>query len=299
MELLYFKSKKGNFGDDLNPWLWPQLFDMKAKEKEAKFLGIGSILHNGNPDLIKYAQYKKIVFGTGIRPNKDYSKFAIDATYDIRYLRGPQSSKMLNDKYKYIADAAYCIRILQDFDSKFCNTPKKYQLSLMPYFHSIEFFDWEKLCKSIGAHYISPLSENGVEATLREIAQSQFLITEAMHGAILADILRVPWHRFVLSTPYTEGARISEFKWTDWQESIYETNNEISYIEFYNNKISTSNLVNSLLKKKKVFIQMTNLQKVEDSILDKLSKKINYSLSSDDTLKRIDSMLEEEINKFH
>ena len=214
MNILYYKSREGNFGDDLNPWLWSKLFEKQLQNQDDNyFLGIGSILHSGNMDLKNIINQKKIVFGTGIRPSHTHEKFYIDKTWDIKFLRGPLSSSRLGNKHEFISDAAYAIRQLESFpDLK--NIDKKYEISLMPYFHSMKYFNWEKIASKLGYNLISPYSEKGVEHTLREIAASKYLICEAMHGAILADIMRVPWHRFVLTTPYTEGERVSDFKYT-------------------------------------------------------------------------------------
>jgi len=68
MKLLYFESSYGNFGDDLNPWLWsrlqPRLIDRENTDNSI-LLGIGTIL---NADLIgdKIAEASEIhVFGSG------------------------------------------------------------------------------------------------------------------------------------------------------------------------------------------------------------------------------------------
>jgi len=53
-----------------------------------------------------------------------------------------------------------------------------------------------------------------VEEILREIQQSELLIAEAMHGAIVADALRVPW------VPARVYGNFMEFKWRDWTQSI-------------------------------------------------------------------------------
>jgi len=292
MQYLYFKSERGNFGDDINPWLWPKLFK-DLNPADTYFLGIGSILHQGNKSLSTIKNSEKIVFGTGLRPSKNYKRFAIDEKWDIRFLRGPLSSFSFNNNFKYITDAAYAIRQSGDFD-KFFRQEKKYKVSLMPYFHSVEHFDWQSICNSLGYHYISPYSENGVEFTIKEIAASECLISEAMHGAILADILRVPWHRFILTTPYTEGERISEFKWSDWLYSIEKFDHEPTYIPFYR-----KSQVNLLVRKATfniVNVEFLIKNRVVDEIISKLSCITEFDLSQDQVINRIDEKLGFEVS---
>lgn len=293
MECLYYKSKKGNFGDDLNPWLWPQIFPHMESLEGDYFLGIGSILHDANPHFKGIENKKKIVFGTGIRPSQDYNRFSMDTTWDVKFLRGPLSANYLGKGYNFISDAAYALRQINAF-SNIANIEKKYEVSIMPYFNSMEYFDWEKISATLGYNFISPYSENGVEHTLKEIAASKYVISEAMHGAILSDILRVPWHRFVFSTPYTEGERVSDFKWNDWMNSIDIFQSDISYVPFYkktklhqpirtitNNTISANFFIKSHSKKK---------------LIESLSGVKNFTLSSDTVIKEIDAKIYEEIN---
>ena len=88
-------------------------------------------------------------------------------------------------------------------------------------------------CKSIVTLDSKINSERGIDYTLKEILASKYIITEAMHGAIIADIYRIPWSRFVLSTLFTEGAMVSEYKWMDWLYSVGIYNIETTEISFY------------------------------------------------------------------
>ncbi|WP_200979291.1 hypothetical protein [Echinicola sp. 20G] len=298
MEYLYYKSKKGNFGDDLNGWLWPKLFGTNGSGagNGFYFVGIGSLLHNDS-HVVKGLDIdrKKVVFGTGVKPSKVYAKLKLDESWDVMFLRGPLSSGELNRKDDYITDAAYAIRQLVDFE-EIRQQPKKYKVSLMPYFHSTDFFDWKKICDQLGYHYISPHSEEGVEFTLKEIAASECLITEAMHGAIMADTLRVPWHRFILSTPYTEGGRISDFKWTDWLMSIDIPFPQSTYIPFYQkgpiNKL-TKMITNNFLS-----LEYLPKGKVGKDVVKKLKDIDLFYLSEDVKISEIDAKIHQKIADF-
>ena len=50
--------------------------------------------------------------------------------------------------------------------------------------------------------------------TIQQVRQSDLLITEALHGAVVADALRVPW---ISVRAY---GHILPFKWHDWCESL-------------------------------------------------------------------------------
>jgi hypothetical protein len=49
---------------------------------------------------------------------------------------------------------------------------------------------------------------------LIELQQTELLLAESMHGAIVADALRVPW---IAVRMY---GRFTQFKWQDWTESV-------------------------------------------------------------------------------
>tara|TARA_R110000744_G_scaffold244141_1_gene361056 strand:- start:9460 stop:10359 length:900 start_codon:yes stop_codon:yes gene_type:complete len=296
MNYLYYKSELGNFGDDINPWLWPKLIPESASNKDSYFLGIGSILHTENRHFLNIENKKKIIFGTGIRPSNTYKKFSLDENWEVKFLRGPLSAKYLGNSHEYITDAAYAVRQLNSFVD-IQNTEKKYEISIMPYFNSMKYFDWERIAKNLGYHFISPYSENGVEHTLREIAASKYLISEAMHGAILADVLRVPWHRFVLTTPYTEGERVSDFKWNDWMESIDIFNPDTSFIPFY----QKSRLHEPIRKFTRNMVSVNFFAKghVQDKLIKSLNHISNFSMSNDSVLGEIDTKIHEKIVGFN
>lgn len=204
MKLLYFRHPKApNFGDELNPWLWPRLLGNVLDEDESVvFIGIGSVLSNDYP-----AKVRKYVMGAG------YGAYlpppVVDETWKFSFVRGPQTAEALGlDPRTAITDGAILLRAVYDCGPK----PKRFRASYIPHWESFYTGDWERVCRWAGVNLIDP--RNPVEQVLEEIAASEVVVAEAMHGAIVADNLRVPW------IPVLPLATIHRFKWTDWTRSL-------------------------------------------------------------------------------
>lgn len=225
MQLISYISKSGNVGDDLNDWLWPKVFGEKflTARQDTAFFGIGSILIKDSHFVERAHQFpKKIIFGTGLRSINEYIE--LDESWELYFLRGPFGSlKLTNDSSHFISDGAYFIMLLPEYQS-YLKEPKKYPISFVPYFQSIEKINWKKICDKMGWHLILPTLD--VDTFIKEIAASEQVVSEAMHGAIFADILRVPWKRFRFYAHHYEGEQVSEFKWNDWLFSIEHFKNE-------------------------------------------------------------------------
>ncbi len=204
MKLLYYRHPKApNFGDELNPWLWPRLLGNVLDEDESDlFIGIGSVLWNDYP---RHA--RKYVMGAG------YGAYtpppAIDETWKFSFVRGPQTAEALGlHPSTAITDGAILLRAVYDCGPK----PKRFRASYIPHWESLYTGDWKRVCRWAGINLIDP--RNPVEQVLDEIAASEVVVAEAMHGAIVADNLRVPW------IPVRPLTTIHRFKWTDWTRSL-------------------------------------------------------------------------------
>lgn len=293
MRYIYYKEPSGNFGDDLNAWLWPILLGKTTEKNVSKiFYGIGTILSNDTKLVDTNPEVQKIVFGTGVRPS--YEPIILDESWKIKFVRGPLSSMTFGQNTEYISDAAYAIRQLDSFKS-LIDSPKKYELSIMPHIFSTNKLNWEEICRKLGINYISPHSEKGVEHTMREIAASRYLISEAMHGAIVADALRVPWKRLVLFSQATKV--VTEFKWMDWIFSlkmpptrsidvrIYRT----SFIHNFIREISFGTIHVSFYLKNRIRDQL--IREISDLKTD------DFDLSRDDVLNEIDYRIKDKLNE--
>lgn len=200
MKLHYYKDAVGNFGDDLNPWLWPQLFPKPIEQcfdNDTLFVGIGSLLNHKIPA----EPPKKIVFGSG------FSYGSLPRMNDLwRFIcvRGPLTARALElPEDKAITDSAMLLLKLGER-----RQTQSHKASFMPHHQTAKYDNWREICDALNICYIDPAAP--VEQTLGTICSSSVLITEAMHGAIVADAYRVPW------IPVRTRPRIVEFKWQDW-----------------------------------------------------------------------------------
>ncbi|HYO50568.1 MAG TPA: polysaccharide pyruvyl transferase family protein [Chloroflexia bacterium] len=206
MKLFYHKDPIGNFGDDLNTWLWPRLIpDLLDDDDSTLFVGIGTILDNRVPD-----GPSKIIFGTGV----GYGRFpALDERWRICCVRGPLTAKALGLPAEMaVTDPAVLVRTVAP-GMRTAGHP----VSFMPHhrtkIRAIEQgLDLQSISHDAGAHYVDPAAD--VEDVLRAIAGSGVVVAEAMHGAIVADALRVPW------VPVQLYDHIHNLKWRDWCSSV-------------------------------------------------------------------------------
>ena len=214
MKIFYYQrpDRQPNFGDELNHWLWPQLrpdlFPVKASESEdtAVFVGTGTLLNNLLPAQTTSAR-KLIVFSTGAGYNQPLAE--IPAHWTIHCVRGPLSAKKLGlPPEKAIADGGILVADL------FSARSARQGCSFMPHIHyaSDASDRWQQICQQANIRYIDPRWD--IERVLKAISESEKLLAEAMHGAIVADALRVPW------IPVITGPRIYTFKWKDWCASM-------------------------------------------------------------------------------
>lgn len=234
MKLTYFQEAP-NFGDALNPFIFnkyfPDFFDENDKEI---LLGIGSILHLNFPE-----ETKKIVFSTGYAFYGDLPK--IEKNYHFYCVRGPLTAQALGlDQKLAITDGA---ALLRDFD--FPEVEKKFEYSFIPHHASLFFNDWKMICHEAGYHYIDPLSDH--EKILTQIRESKTVIAEAMHGAIAADTLRVPW------IPVKLYPTINEFKWSDWTGSLSLQYEPHILPSIYSNKMISQKVAAKLRTRENVF----------------------------------------------
>ena len=201
MKLYYFKDQYGNFGDDLNPWLWENLFPGFLNQTDADlFIGVGTLLNHRIPPAPSFT-----VFGSG----HGYGNLPkITPSWKFYCVRGPLTASSLGlNKKTAITDPASLVPLFYQG-----NKNNIFPVSFMPHCESARLGDWAYVCRQADIQFIDP--QKPFLEVFSDISQSKLLLTEAMHGAILADSFRVPW------IPIRVYDHISEYKWLDWTESV-------------------------------------------------------------------------------
>jgi succinoglycan biosynthesis protein ExoV len=202
MKLHYFKDPRGNFGDDLNTWLWPRVAPGLLDDDDRElFVGIGTLLNHRLP-----CHPVKHVFGSGF----GYGLLPrIDDRWCFHAVRGHETARLLGVPREYVVtDAAVLLRTVSVPRSPRVDG----RVGFMPHCQSSRDYDWAAVAADMGFHYID--AGWGVERVLLEMTRCETLICEAMHGAIVADTLRIPW------IPVVCYEHISAFKWRDWLSTI-------------------------------------------------------------------------------
>ncbi|CAN5521657.1 hypothetical protein BH23BAC1_BH23BAC1_15570 [soil metagenome] len=268
MKLIFFRPPEGgtNFGDELNLFIWekyfPKIFD---NNQEKLFFGIGTIFGM----TLQYPGAEKIIFGSGV--GKTIPK--LDNEFKIYFVRGPKSAKALNlDKSYGITDPAVLLSEIFDYNK----IEKKFPVSYIPHYTGANKL-YEVACKNSGINYIDPRGD--LFSIMKNIAASEKIFCEAMHGAIVSDAFRVPWiPTFGIDSHFN-------FKWRDWTESMEVPFNfhKIKRL-YFNPNPSVIGKAKSLFSRKIVEKQFKNLLKeqgylsneniLKDRIL-KIKEKIN------------------------
>lgn len=208
-EIFYYKTEAGNFGDDLNLWLWDHLLPgWQDWNKDVTLFGVGTLLNEAN--LAKAKQPLILGSGTGYGPapaTEDLQRAKIEA------LRGPRTAQALgcDPSLAVIDPAALIPRLELPFLSD--HKPGAGGTIFIPHHHSMfHGLDWSSICAPSGIRLQSPADPS--EVVIRNIAEARLVIAESMHAAIIADAFRVPW------VPVRFNPGFNLFKWQDWGDSL-------------------------------------------------------------------------------
>lgn len=208
MKLYHYDFGQGtqNFGDDLNRWLLPKLLPgLLDDNPQTTLVGIGTLLNERLGTETPHAQ-QRLIFSTGAGDGDgSYRPGPCDRVYCVR---GPLTARALGlPSASAIADGAVLVRRFHSAPAR-----KHCAFAYMPHIEQIADRAWQSVCAELGIGYLDPRWPT--ERLLEGIGRTGVLLTEAMHGAIVADALRVPWVA-VATHPH-----ILPFKWQDWCASL-------------------------------------------------------------------------------
>ncbi|MGD1017787.1 MAG: polysaccharide pyruvyl transferase family protein [Verrucomicrobiia bacterium] len=201
MKIYRHKTPGGNFGDDLNLCLWPQIFpEIEEIHPDVMLLGVGTVLAGSWPG-------RKVVLGSGLGRGK---RVRHDQSWTHYWVRGPLTAKLLGlDADKAISDSAV---LWPDMPRPRDDAAG---VGLLPHHASFQQFDWQIVAKQCGFTLIDP--RQSPASVAGQIATCRKLLTESLHGAIFADVMRIPW------ACYIGARRFDPFKWDDWKASLQIT----------------------------------------------------------------------------
>jgi len=204
MKLTYFQHDPPNFGDAINADMWDQLLPegFLDEDESELFLGAGSILWGHTPKApIKH------VMGSGYGGYSGPPDMH-DGSWNVVWLRGPLTAARLGLDPKYaIADAAILLR-----EVPLAPPATGIRVAFMPHFESVARGAWEQACALAGITFLDPRSPP--DQVIAAIQGAELVISEAMHGAIVADALRTPWIGVIPFDP------AHQMKWKDWAQSL-------------------------------------------------------------------------------
>jgi len=209
MRILYFHAQDGNFGDDLNKSIWQRVLHPDIwNVPDIVVVGIGTILNGDrlNAETVPERHVYALGSGAGYGPLPD--RLFLERM-NILAVRGPLSALALGiDQGIAATDGAALLSTIEGGRS----TAGANDVLFIPHISSAVSGLWELACSEAGVKYLDPRST--VEEVLAAIGGANLVITEAMHGAILSDTMRVPW------VPAASSRKILDFKWQDWTRSL-------------------------------------------------------------------------------
>ncbi|WP_103095201.1 polysaccharide pyruvyl transferase family protein [Novosphingobium guangzhouense] len=211
MKLLHYRPSVPNFGDDLNAELWPTLAPdlfldtgSDAASYEAAFVGIGTIVG------IDPGQARVLhVFSSGAGYT-DVNRWR-SCHVDYHCVRGPVTARLLDlNADRVLTDGAILAPLLRRFRPR--ETDLQGGVAVVPHFETMDFPGWREAVQMAGFTLVDP--RGTPESVIRCLAGARLVLTESLHGAIIADAFGVPWRGFAVSRNFSTA------KWADWAASL-------------------------------------------------------------------------------
>ena len=207
MHIVYYRDPVGNFGDDLNELIWPRLIpEMDSAPNDLVLVGIGSLLDADRFRDVETGGKRVFVLGSGAA----YGRLP-DGHRDWTYLavRGPLTGRLIGRPEAVVTDSAALLATLPDLAP---SAARRDAILFMPHHRTLINSHWRKAAGLAGLEFVDPGWRP--ERILEAYGRAKLVVTEAMHGAIVADTLRIPWVPVIISP------EVSVFKWRDWLGSL-------------------------------------------------------------------------------
>jgi succinoglycan biosynthesis protein ExoV len=211
MDLYHHESARGNFGDDLNLWIWDGLLPgWRDWDPEAVLVGVGTLLSSTFIDREAARPRRYLVAGSGVGYGDGRTPDVSDkARWDVRCLRGPRSARSLGlPEEMGVLDPAVMLADFPEFQA----IPKAGPPIFVPHESTVVRHDWTRACAEAGLDYVSPRGD--AKEIVGRIAGAPLVLAESMHAAIIADAFRTPWIALRI------GPKFHLDKWRDWAASL-------------------------------------------------------------------------------
>ena len=207
MRLYVWRGATHNIGDELNALLWPHLLPGLLRDGVVDdaagdlFLGIGSVL-----DARHQATRRKIVAGAGFGGYE--SPASLDRSWEIYWVRGPRTAGQLGLPARFgIGDPASLLPLVRPWIGRGGDA-----IGFMPHFESLARGAWPDAATAAGVTLIDPRDPPAM--ILAQMAGCRLLLSEALHGVVVADAMRIPWVALAPVAP------IHRAKWLDWSDGL-------------------------------------------------------------------------------
>jgi len=313
-----------NFGDELNELFARSVFAPRLGNQfhsdpgtsDVKIYAIGSYLSYRFLNSLN-AQNRAIVVGMGA----GYDDFPVEQSYGfgsrfpvwiknnlrlplprntpakspfhhILWVRGPLTARLLGLGSKsVVGDAGYLIR-KTGFLQKSLSITRSGIGFLPHYTAACSSPKLKEISESVGLRYIDPRA--GYETVLNLINQCESVITEALHGAIVCDALRVPW------VPVKSSDDIFKFKWLDFCASIGINYNpkpiDLAWHRAFYNGRNPRSLVKNITTRLRSLASRIQIRPEHTAIQLIEATSIPPILSGDTFIKQIDQQMDKKLD---
>lgn len=206
LEIFYYRQN-ANFGDHLNSWLWPALVPgITTVDSRFTLCAIGTLLSDLMP---RGRRWLVMGSGTGYSPPPDLTR----SEWHFAAVRGPLTARAMGlPAQTAVTDAAILLAALPDGRGSPLPAERRSGVVFMPHWKQLRFGRWREACEAADVEFIDPLQDS--RDTLARIRGARLVLADAMHAAICADSVRVPW------VPLCISHENHSFKWIDWTASL-------------------------------------------------------------------------------